>query len=454
MNNPRQRLIDVDAERAVCGSVLVDPDAMLKLAGVLSPDDFTNERNRWVYNAALSLYQQQQPIDPVTMAAQLERDKRLGEVGGSAYLSELLLATPTALHADSYADTLMRLSTLRGLVHLAGQIAKVAYGANGESTAVILERVRSLVDAVTPTSSTDEVLLWVDSLERFVLAQLARTNAQADAEAGRPRLALTLPWSSLDRFKLKLRRGTLALVVAGSSVGKTTFMECCSEWWAKQGAQVAFFHLELSHQTMLDRRMSRLANVPIDELENGLLDERTERATKQMRSYPGGITYVHCPGWSARAITAKARELHAKGLCDVLVLDYFQKLRLWRPRGSSLNDGLADAGEVVKNCLEQLGIAGMGGSQTNRRADDAARVTASHIRGSGELDEKGNLTITLNRDILLADMNGGQYKAGERSPILNVRIDKNTMGPTGECRLAIRGERFVITELATKEDDW
>jgi replicative DNA helicase len=368
-----------------------------------------------------------------------------------AYLTELITSTPTAYHAESYAETLIRLATLRKLIDVAGQIAKTAYAANGESTAAILERVRKLVDDVTPVTSTDEVLLWLDSLERFVLGQLARNNAQAEAEAGQPRLLLSLPWErTLARFKVRLRRGTLALVVAGSSIGKTTFMECCAEWWAQQGHQVAFFHLELSHQMMLDRRMSRLTGIPIDELEGGVLDERTSAAYEKMRAYKGGITYVHCPGWSARQITAKARELHAKGLCDVLILDYFQKLRLWRPRGSSLNDGLADAGEVVKTCLEQLGIAGLGGSQTNRRADDANRVTASHIRGSGELDEKANLTITLDRDILLAPMNGGQYQAGERSPVLDVRIDKNTMGPTGECRLAIRGERFTITELATE----
>jgi len=456
VNDPRERLIDREAERAVCGSILVDPDVMLKLAGVLAPGDFTDERARWVYNAALKLYQQQQPIDHLTMCAQLERDKHLHEAGGAAFLSELVLATPHALHAESYSDTLIRLSTLRGLVQVAGQIAKIAYGANGQGTAAILEQVRKLVDGVTPTTSTDEVLLWMDSLERFVLAQLARTNAQADIEAGKARLALTLPWQrTLERFKLKLRRGTLAMIVAGSSIGKTTFMECCAEWWAQRGYHIAFFHLELSHQTMLDRRMSRLANVPIDQVESGLLDERTERATKAMRAYTGGISYVHCPGWSARQITSKARELHAKGLCDVLIVDYLQKLRLWHPRGSTKNDGLADAAEVVKVCCEQLGIACLMGSQTNRRADDAARVTAAHIRGSGEIDEKANITITLNRDILVASMNGDQYKAGERSPILDVRIDKNTMGPTGECQLLIQGGRFLIVELAQEqEEDW
>ncbi len=450
--NPIARLTDPAAERAVCGSILIDPDSMLKLAGALSPDDFFTERDRWIYTAALDLYQHQQPIDYVTMCSALERKGKLAEAGGAAYLTELIRETPTAYNVETYSETVVKLSTLRGLVQIAGQIAKIAYGCNGESTAVILEQVRKLVDGVTPATSTDDVLLWLDSLERYVLAQLARNNAQADAEAGKGRLALTLPWErTLGRFKLKLRRGTLMMVVAGSSVGKTTFMECCSEWWARAGRNVAFFHLELSHQTMLDRRMCRWSGVPIEQLEDGLLDERTEYATKRMRAWEGGITYVHCPGWSARQIAAKARELHAKGLCDVLVGDYLQKMRLYMPRGFNKQDGLADAAEVLKNCCEQLGIAGMVGSQVNRRAEDAARITSAHLRGSGEVGEKSNIVVTLHREILPAPINGGRYQAGDRSPQLDVRVDKNTMGPTGDCQLAINGERFTITELQREE---
>ena len=453
---PLDRLKNPEAERAVCGSVLVDPDVMLRLAGTLEPGDFTDERARWVYGAATTLYETQQPIDQLTMCAELERTGHLNQIGGAAFLTELVLATPTAMHADSYADTLRHLSTLRGLIDVAGQIAKIAYSANGSGTAAVLEKVRALIDGITPATSTDDVLLWMDSIERWVLSQLARNNEQADAEAGKVRLALTLPWeNTLRRFKLKLRRGTLAMVVAGSSIGKTTFMECCAEWWARCGYQVAFFHLELSHQTMLDRRMCRLSGVPIDKLEDGFLDDSNMyEATAEMKRYRGGITYVHCPGWSARAITAKARELNAKGLCDVMVVDYFQKVRIWRPQGASTNDGLADIAEVLKNCCEMLGIAGMAGSQINRRAEEAARVTAAHLRGSGEIGEKANIVITLDRDILTKPQMVGKrvHEIGERSPLMNVRIDKNTMGPTGDCQLVIQGERFWIKELSHQEE--
>jgi hypothetical protein len=190
---------------------------------------------------------------------------------------------------------------------------------------------------------------------------------------------------------------------------------------------------------MLDRRMCRLSGVLIDQIEDGLLNEDTERATRQMQAYSGGITYVHCPGWSARAIATKARQLHAKGLCDVAIVDYLQKLRLYRPRGSTEDYGLADAAEVLKNTGEQLGNAWMIGSQVNRKADGALRIRGSHVRGSGAVPAKGNITITLARDL--------DPDTGELSPLMATRIDKNTMGPTGDTQLAIRGDRFLITDV-------
>jgi len=116
-----------------------------------------------------------------------------------------------------------------------------------------------------------------------------------------------------------------------------------------------------------------------------------------------------------------------------------QKLRLYRPGGSSEEYGLADGTEVLKNTAEQLGNGWMMGSQVNRKADGALRIRGAHIRGSGSVPAKGNITITLNRDI--------DPDTGDLSPLMAVRVDKNTMGPTGDTQLAIRGERFLITDV-------
>lgn len=448
------KLTNPDAEKAVCGAILVDPDLLIKLSGTLQPEDFSIERTRWVYEAMSALYEQQQPIDWVTVSEMLQREKHLAEVGGAAFLTELTLNTPTALHAERYADVLIRLSTLRKLVQVAQRTAALAYNANGQSTSEIVDQIRAMIDQALPSTSTEDTLLWKDSITRFVQVQAARARGQEQEAGTTSQLALEFPWKrTLGRFKLKLRPGTVALIVAGSSVGKTSLMACCAEYWAALGYHVAFFHSELSHQLMLDRRTCRLARVPLEVVESRMPNDQVLAAKATMDGYKGGIHYVHCPSWSARQVAARARELNAKGLCDVMIVDYLQKLRLYMPRGYNKNDALADAMEVIKNGCEQMGIGALVGSQVNKKAEEAGRVTAAHVRGTGEADEKANITMVLTREILVAPMNDGEYPAGEKSPIMGVRIDKNTFGPTGDAELFIKGLYYLVTELKEQKEE-
>jgi replicative DNA helicase len=445
------KLINIDSERAVIGSCLIDPDAILQVADVLLADDFHDERWRHTYEAIYSLYEQQARIDYLTICTRLEDQGHLRAVGGAAALTGLVEATPTSLNVASYASIVHRLATLRRLVSTAGKIAALAYSAGGEQLDAVLTQAQRLIDAVTPEMSDDAVLLWLDSIERFVLWQLERNEKQADVEAGKLPSA-DFPWQALQRFRLKLRPGLLGIVAAGSSIGKTTFLECCAEYWARQGLSVAFFHCELSHQLMLERRGVRLSGVPLEEIERGVLDRRVQVVTEMMREYAGRVTYVHCPGWTAQRVAAKARQLAAKGLCDVGIVDYLQKLYLMRRRGQNKADDLGDAVEMLKVLAEQLGIPVLLASQFNRGSRGAARKTGDFIRGSGEPHEKANVVITLDREILDAPIydEAGHKVAeiGQRSPVVQVRVDKNTLGPTGDTQLMMNPERFLILDVA------
>jgi replicative DNA helicase len=448
------KLVDVNAERAVIGSCLIDPDAILQVADVLVAEDFHDERWRHAYEAIYSLFEEQARIDYLTISARLDERGHLRDDGRDILIG-LTGSTPTSLNVASYGRIVHHLGTLRRLVLTAGKIAQLAYNAGGEQLDAVLTRAQRLIDAVTPEVSDEAVLLWLDSIEQFVLWQLSRNEEQAQAEASHLPAYADFPWQALQRFRLKLRAGLLGIVAAGSSIGKTTFLECCAEYWARQGLSVAFFHCELAHQLMLDRRMVRLSGVPLDEVERGVLDQRVQAATAMMREYVGCITYVHCPGWTAQRVAAKARQLSAKGLCDVGIVDYLQKLYLVHRRGQNKADAIGDAVEVLKVLAEQLGIPMLLASQFNRAALSAGRKTGDFIRGSGEPHEKANVVITLDREILDAPIcdEVGRIVAevGQRSPVVQVRVDKNTLGPTGDTQLMMNPERFLILDVAQAE---
>jgi len=219
---------------------------------------------------------------------------------------------------------------------------------------------------------------------------------------------------------------------------------------------VTFFHLELSRATMIDRRTARQAGIPITDIEDGAMNAEIQKARQHMNAWRGGVHYQHCPGWSAQRIATRMHLLHGKGLCDVAVIDYLQKIRLFRNRGQNDASAIGDQVEAIKNACEQLGICALVGSQINRQAHEYNRKTEHGIRGSGEVGEKSNLVITLDRAILEAPMldSAGRIVAGvgQRSPEMIGRVDKNTMGPTGDFKLVMLPERFTISDMATERE--
>jgi len=448
MMSPIDRLVDLDAERAVLGSCLLDPDAMGIIEPHVTASDFHEEKHRWIFEAMRELQEQRIPADIITIS-----ERANGKAANvRAYLLELLNATPSALRVAHYAKVVRRLATLRRLLDAGGKIAALAYSSDSDELDDVFSRARQMVDNIAPEPSDDSVLYWLDSLDAFLGNQLDRLGERDAIAQGTATPPVTLPWQAFAQFGARLRPGTLSIVAAGSSVGKTTFLECCAEHWARQGHRVVFFHLELSHQMMLDRRMVRLTGLPLERIENGEMPPEVHSANERLRQYTGGITYVHCPGWSASRIVQQARQLSLRAICDVVIVDYLQKLRLIYRRGSNKSDAIGSAVEVLKVAAEKLAIPFVLASQFNRSVMHAGRKTGDYIRGSGEPHEKANLVITLDRPILSDDARDptGRIIAreGERSPEMRVRVDKNTNGPTGDTELIMNAARFLILDKA------
>ncbi|MDH5363839.1 MAG: replicative DNA helicase, partial [Dehalococcoidia bacterium] len=120
---------DIEAEEAVIGSLLIDPEAILKVATFLKSEDFFDETNQAIYQACLSLYQRNEVINQITVAHELMRQNKLEQIGGAAYLSHLISVVPTSLHVEHYAQIVSKMGVMRHLIAAAGQIAAIGYGA-------------------------------------------------------------------------------------------------------------------------------------------------------------------------------------------------------------------------------------------------------------------------------------------------------------------------------------
>ena len=285
-------------------------------------------------------------------------------------------------------------------------------------------------------------LLWAESFELYdrIMERRIADAGKSDEE----RLLLTWPWETWTRYLDPLEPGMLALIAAADGAGKTLTAECIAEHWAKQGRNVVFLHFELNRAIMLDRRMVRHSGIPRRTLRLGKLApfeiEEHRRADERLKAWRGGITYVHTPGWTVERALVEVRNLIEENLCDVFVVDYLEKagaapsqVKLF---GTNVFVREAHDVEQIKSFSEQQEVPVLLLAQLNKigKGQSFATLDRTAVRGAGEKTEKANVVILLHRESTEVET-------------VQVRIDKNTIGPTGSFTQYMDVRRFRIQDI-------
>ena len=290
------------------------------------------------------------------------------------------------------------------------------------------------------------IMSWVESFDRYEQI-LADREAKSKLPASE-RKELTWAWASWNRMIDPLEPGLLAVLAAGDGMGKTIYCETQAEHWAKQGHRVTFVHFELNRAVMLDRRAARHTGISRRELKGGPFSDdlktRWLRARRQLEQFDGQVTYLHTPGWSMERLVAELSRQVEEGECDVVVIDYLEKaqassaqLRLF---GANQNQREAHDVEQVKIFAESTKTPTLMLAQMNKagKATGISNLDRTAMRGAGEKSEKANIVVLLHRE---HDNEKGY------APLVDVRIDKNTLGPTGVFQQYMDGEHFRVFDL-------
>jgi hypothetical protein len=330
---------------------------------------------------------------------------------------------------------------LEPLLVLAQELMRHVY-ADEESTEEILSWLLAQIQKLGAGKTEDARLLWQESFdlyERIMSERVANAALPADQ-----RKDLTWPWSSWSNLLDPLEPGMLAVLAAGDGGGKTLYAECLAEHWAKIGRSVVFLHFELNRALMLDRRTVRHTGIPRRTLKLGTLTGRQEaerqRANDMLKSWRGGITYVHTPGWTVEKALVEVKDLIDDGLCDVFIVDYLEKAaasqRQAKMFGTNVYVREADDVEQIKTFAERQNIPALLLAQLNKigKGREFASLDRTAIRGAGEKTEKANIVILLCRE-------------SSESPVVQVRIDKNTIGANGSFTQYMDGARFRVADV-------
>jgi len=417
----------------------------------LRASDFYRETNSWVYSAAMSLADRYQTVDTLTVGDVLEQrtngeGTQLDALGGTAEFAKLINATPSSIHIKHYAEIVVRTARQRRLIAVAGEIAQMAHKHDGTVEALYDAAAKTFFGAVDVSGPGSHLYGTDEALMNYLVVQEER----AEALRRDPNALIKTGIPGLDWLLGDMPGGYLHAIVARSSVGKTMYAEQVAEYNAKRGHPVAFYHLELSHQMMQDRRMARFSGIAINDLRRGHKGPEIGRALDDIRAWQERIVYVHCPGWSAERIAADIARLYARGECDLAVVDYLQKIRLPQSKGMNSAMLIGQQAETLKTCAESLDIPIVLGSQVSRgyKNNQDKRPTMADIRNSGELEEKSNQIVVLHRPVAVEDRPRGATKE-----IVEARVEKNTTGATGKVELVHILGRFILGEASAVEVD-
>ena len=291
----------------------------------------------------------------------------------------------------------------------------------------------------------DAILKWVDSFD--FTSKIIEDYEKIANTPESLRRDLSWPWQSWNNIIDPLEDGMLGLVTAPDGAGKTIYAESIAEHWAAHKNRVVFVHYELNRKLMMLRRTSRHTGITPRDIKSGKLNilqkQKIDEVKPRLLKWEGYISYLHTPGWTMERTITELRRLVNEDECDVVVLDYLEKAsaskRQLQMFGTNTYQREADNVEQIKTFAEMTGIPVLMVAQMSKEGKQTSfeNVDRTSVRGAGEKSDKSNLVVLLRRDRI---ENG-------YSNIVDVLVDKNTMGSTGVFKQIMQPEYFRVGDL-------
>ena len=434
---------DIAAEEAVIGSLLIDSEAVFRVASLLRPDDFFRERNRWAYEASLALFERSEVIPPVSVAHELARGDRLEELGGAAYLSQLIASTPTSVHVEHYAGLVRRLAVFRRLIQAGGQIAALGFE-GGPDVGAAVNKAEDVLYRLRDQDRPRDFAPLREVLSRYW------EEASLKEEPGGHLRAIPTGFVDLDRQLGGLQRSDMIVVAARPGLGKTSLaLNIARNAAVEHKAHVALFSAEMSALELAYRFLSSESGVDIQQLRLSRLNDRKREAVNDAldRLAQAPIWIDDTPVLRDGEMRAKARRLHNEVRIDLLIVDYLQLLRTARSIDNRVQE-MSDISRSVKALARELNVPLIACSQLNRAVETRPdhKPILSDLRESGSIEQDADVVMFIHRpDKYIDQPTWEKLHPTEQYPrnIAQLIIAKHRNGPTGEVDL-------VFFERSTK----
>ncbi|HET6310185.1 MAG TPA: replicative DNA helicase [Candidatus Nitrosotalea sp.] len=372
---------DLDAEMSVIGSVLLDPLSVAKVLQFLHPEDFYRENNGQIYRAALDLFAAGEPIDNVTLAAQLQTMGLLDRVGGRAQLASMQGAVPTAANIEYYGRIVKEKAYKRRLISAGSNIAGFGYDDSVEAEEAI-NQAQSLVFGVADDRDQRELSKLYDLLGP------AMERISLQMESGQGIVGIPTGFHDLDRMTGGFKDSDLIIVAGRPSMGKTSLALNISLHAALEGKKsVAIFSLEMSKEQLTERLLTEQAQIDAQRMHRGLLTEAEfDRVSNALGPLGEAAIYIDdTPVMDELTLQLKARQAKMRHGIDLILVDYLQLMH-GRSRGDDNRvQEVSSISRALKGLARELRIPVIAISQLSRAPEQRPdkRPILSDLRESG-----------------------------------------------------------------------
>ncbi|MGH7898299.1 MAG: replicative DNA helicase, partial [Candidatus Binatia bacterium] len=387
---------DIEAEEAIIASLLVDPEAIYKVAPKLRSDDFFREKNAWIYEACRALWDRSESINQITVSHELSRRGKLEDVGGVSYLSRLVTELPTSVGVEHYAGIVQRDAVYRKLISAAGQIAQIAY-VGGADLSDVLARAETLVAGVRQGDTVRDFVHIKELLTGYVESAAAGTGAlAADARS------VTTGFMDLDTMLAAgLKRGELIVVAARPSLGKTSLVLNYARAAAeRQNATVAFFSIEMAASQLVQRLIAMESGVDSTRLAFGQHSDAEERkishALGVLSDLP--VYFDDSAMLTVAEMRAKARRLQMEKGLDLVIVDYLQIMHSGMRNENRVQE-VSYISRSLKQLARDLDVPVLACSQLSRAAEVRShnKPQLSDLRESGSIEQDADVVMFIYR---------------------------------------------------------
>lgn len=427
-----------EAEVSVLGAILLDPQAIIRVADTLEPTDFYRKQHQLIYEAGVELFSRGEPIDILSLSARLEEKGKLEMAGGKSYLADLVTTVPTASNAAYYATLVRKKKILRDLIEASGIIGELAYKEK-EDVELLLDTAEQTIFHISQRSLRQNFVKVNRALEE-AWERLDRLHKEDNVPAGVP-----TGFTHLDDLLAGLHTSDLVVLASRPSLGKTSLaLDIARNAAVTHNIPVGIFSLEMSTQQVVDRLLAAEAQVNLWRLRTGKLSTQTDDflrirdALERLSKAP--IFIDDAISSTALQMRAMARRLQSEHGLGLVIVDYLQIMQA-NTQSDNMVQQITEISRSLKGLARELNVPVLALSQLSRAVEQRGGIPRlSDLRDSGSIEQDADVVMFIYRE--------DKYKENtQRKNQADIIVAKHRNGPLGKVSLFFHQDKCSFSTM-------